>query len=174
MLNATQKLDWHLILLLLLLIDTLKKFSGVVEICWCCWFRPMVKINPSRFLSPLCCSPPLPKSVSLSVCLSLCLASFPIMFYLSWFHIKTSWFACLNKLFDYTSLFTWKSAYNIFRQWFQRCRFVHRDRRIHIEQPERIKTLCCISKVVISKVVMIKGVISKVFLSIVLVSSTKM
>jgi len=95
-------IDWHL-----------------QEILRCCWFRPTVKINPHRFLLPLCCSPSLLKSLSLSLTLSLShsLVLFPIMFYLSWFPLNTRWFPCLiiidrNKLFGYTLLFHFEVAHN--------------------------------------------------------------
>jgi hypothetical protein len=94
--NTTQKFDWQIIRLLLLLIN-----SQVLSISKQCWFRPTVEINPRCFLSPLCYSLRLPKSFSLHlslislVSLSLLLSLFPIMIYLDWFHIKTSRFACL-------------------------------------------------------------------------------
>jgi hypothetical protein len=67
MLSATPNRDWQLSF-------DCSNYWRLQEILRWCWFRIMVKINPRCFLLLLCCSPSLPKSLSLCLTLSVSLS----------------------------------------------------------------------------------------------------
>ncbi len=92
---------------LLLLNDTLRKFSGVKSLqVLLIWTNGQNQPTPFSLSAVLLSLSP---QISLSVSLSLLRALFPIIIYLYSFHIQTSWSACLiiidcNKLSEDTPL----------------------------------------------------------------------